>query len=270
MTAPEFLVARNPEEDSKLPYLLRLPIDGGLVLKARDTWPRSSRVYCHRFEEGWPADAEVLDRATVISCRRRGPAIDLVLNRPRLPGPSSSLPRSGDDRRSSGRPKRTARSANPGARVPRRRALTAGFTVWVDTRERYPYRFAGRKVHTERVALPAGDYAVRSDGGAILAAVERKGLVNLASCLSDGTLSFQMQRLAELPLAAVVVEGRYSGLHRLEHVSGGWLADVLTRLQVRYAEVQVVFADTRAFAEDWTYRFLAAAIADATADPFEA
>jgi hypothetical protein len=27
--------------------------------------------------------------------------------------------------------------------------------------------------------------------------------------------------------------------------------------------VQVVFADTRAFAEDWTYRFLAAALTDA-------
>jgi hypothetical protein len=34
-----FLIARNPEEDSKLPYVLRLPIEGGLVLKARDTCP---------------------------------------------------------------------------------------------------------------------------------------------------------------------------------------------------------------------------------------
>jgi hypothetical protein len=42
-----FLIARNPEEDSKLPYLLHLPIEGGLVLKARDTWPRSARIYCH-------------------------------------------------------------------------------------------------------------------------------------------------------------------------------------------------------------------------------
>ena len=48
MTEP-FVIAINPQEDSKLPYLLRLPIDGGVILKARDTWPRSSRVYCHRF-----------------------------------------------------------------------------------------------------------------------------------------------------------------------------------------------------------------------------
>ncbi len=45
-----FLIARNPEEDSKLPYLLHLPIEGGLVLKARDTWPRAARIYCHPYE----------------------------------------------------------------------------------------------------------------------------------------------------------------------------------------------------------------------------
>ncbi len=83
------------------------------------------------------------------------------------------------------------------------------------------------------------------------------------AALSDGTLAFQMQRLSELPVAAVVVEGRYSALFKLEHVSGAWLADVLARLQVRYPEVQVVFADSRKFAEEWTYRFLATALADA-------
>lgn len=95
--------------------------------------------------------------------------------------------------------------------------------------------------------------------------MERKGLENLASTLSDGTLSFQMQRLSELPLAAVVVEGRYSGLFKLEHVSGAWLAEMLSRLEVRYPEVRVVFAESRRFAEEWTYRFLSSALADADA-----
>lgn len=91
-----------------------------------------------------------------------------------------------------------------------------------------------------------------------------RALENLAATLSDGTLAFQMQRLAELPLAAVVVEGRYSGLYRLEHVSGTWLADQLSRLEVRYPEVHVVFADSRRFAEEWTRRFLSSALADAS------
>jgi len=42
----QFRVARNPDVESRLPYLIWLPIDGGLVLKARDTWPRSTRIFC--------------------------------------------------------------------------------------------------------------------------------------------------------------------------------------------------------------------------------
>jgi hypothetical protein len=34
---------------------------------------------------------------------------------------------------------------------------------------------------------------------------------------------------------------------------------------VRYAEVHLVFADSRLFAEEWTYRFLSTAFADASA-----
>ena len=59
------------------------------------------------------------------------------------------------------------------------------------------------------------------------------------------------------------MEARYSALFKLEHASGDWLADQLSRLQVRYPAVQVVFADSRRFAEDWTYRFLTTALADA-------
>ena len=100
--------------------------------------------------------------------------------------------------------------------------------------------------------------------GTLLAAVERKSLDNLASTLSDGSLAFQLQRLTELPLAAIVVEARYGALFKLEHVNGNWLADQLARLQVRYPEVQLTFADSRPHAEDWTYRFLTAALGDAT------
>jgi hypothetical protein len=61
-----------------------------------------------------------------------------------------------------------------------------------------------------------------------------------------------------------VIETRYSALFKLEHVNGSWLADQLARLEVRYPEVDLVFADSRRFAEDWTYRFLATALTDAT------
>jgi hypothetical protein len=73
-------------------------------------------------------------------------------------------------------------------------------------------------------------------------------------------LAFQIQRLSEVGAAAVVVEGRYSALFSLEHVPAAFIADGLARLQVRYPEIPVVFAASRKFAEEWTYRFLAAAI----------
>lgn len=257
-----FTIALNPQEDSKLPYLLRLPIEGGLVLKARDTWPRSARIYCHLFEEGWPEDAEIVEESPVSVCRRRGPAIDLVLDRPRLSRSQFVFTEVRGRQAIFWQTQKAARGANPGARVPRRRSGPEGFSIAVDTRERYGFRFAGRDVVTEKQALPAGDYGVEADGE-LIASVERKSLDNLTSSLSDGTLAFQMQKLAEIPISAVVVEGRYSDLFKLEHVNSGWIADVLSRLQVRYPEVQVIFADSRKFAEEWTYRFLASALMDA-------
>jgi hypothetical protein len=258
-----FVIARNPDPDSKLPYLVLLPIEGGLVLKARDTWPRSSRVYCYPLDDPWPEHAEVLERVPVLVCRRRGAAVDLVLDRSRLSRSQFVFTEA------KGRPaifwqtQKIARAANPGGRIPRRRVLQTPVRIAVDTRERYPYQFSHQGAETFRVALSAGDYAVLSHDGSPLASVERKALENLASTLSDGTLSFQMQRLSEIPLAAVVVEGRYSGLLKLEHVSGSWLAEVLSRLEVRYPEIRVVFAESRRFAEEWTYRFLSSALADA-------
>lgn len=79
----DFVIARNPEEGSTLPFLLRIPVAAvGVVLKSREMWPRTSKVYCHR-AQGWPADAEVIERVPVRSCVRRGAAIDLVLDRGR-------------------------------------------------------------------------------------------------------------------------------------------------------------------------------------------
>jgi hypothetical protein len=69
--ASSFLIARNPDPDSTLPYLLRLPIDGGILLKARDRWPTTARVHCHPLET-WPADAEIVEQVAVRSCARRG------------------------------------------------------------------------------------------------------------------------------------------------------------------------------------------------------
>src|SRR5437899_12159100 len=81
---PRFRVARNPDAESRLPYLIRLPIEGGLVLKARETWPRATRVFCSQDVASWDESADLIDDVPVLLCRRRGAAIDLVLDRPSL------------------------------------------------------------------------------------------------------------------------------------------------------------------------------------------
>jgi len=260
-----FLVARNPQEDSRLPYLVRLPLDDCLVLKARAPWPATARVYCHRFEEPWPEDAEIVDEVPVLVCRRRGPAVDLVLDRPRQARSQFVFTQVKGREAIFWQTQKTARTANPGGRIPRRRAPAGPVTITVDTRERYPYRFTHQGTHTVRATLAAGDYAIHGRDGQLVAVVERKSLDNLASTLADGSLAFQLQRLTDLPLTAVVVEARYSALFKLEHVNGNWLADQLARLQVRYPQIPIVFADTRRHAEDWTHRFLTTALTDTDA-----
>jgi hypothetical protein len=255
-----FRVARNPDAESRLPYLVRLPIEGGLVLKARETWPRASRVFCSHEGTRWDESAGVVDEAEVLLCRRRGAAIDLVLDRTKLARSQFVFASA------RGRPavwwqtQQTAQFANPGARVPRGRAL-GPLLIAVDTREKYGWNFAGREVTVERRALSAGDYAAIVQDS-IVAVVERKTLANLATSLSDGGLAFQMQRLAEAGRSAVVVEGEYPDLFRTQPGRGSWLADMLGRLSVRYPEVPIIFAGSRKFAEEWTYRFFGAATGD--------
>jgi hypothetical protein len=257
----DFVVARNPDPASSLPYLIRLPLGrSGVVLKVRDTWPRTSKVYCHR-AEGWPADAEVVERVPVRSCIRRGAAIDLVLDRGRENRSQIVFTRIRGDREAIfWQSARTAKQARPAVRRPTARASgVERLTVLVDVHERYPYRFATQQADAVRRALPAGDYAVELDGR-VVAAVERKSLPDLVTSLLSGTLKFALGELAALPRAAVVVEERYSAVFRLEHVRPALVADAVAEAQVRWPSVPIVFAETRPLAEEWTYRWLAAAL----------
>jgi ERCC4 domain len=263
---PLFEVAANPDPDSTLPFLIRLPLpDGQLVLKARDSWPRTAKVYCHRAEH-WPDEPQILERIPIRSCRRRGVAIDLVLDRPRENRSQLVFTRIQGGREGIfWQTPRTTRQARPGIRVPRRLAAgLADLTILIDTRERYPYKFAQQQANVERQALPAGDYGIAHDGE-IIAAVERKSLHDLVRRVIDGQLTYALADLAAIPRAAVVVEDRYSSLFKLEHTKPGFVTEMLAALIVRYPTVPIHFCETRPLAEEWTYRFLGAALAHAQA-----
>jgi hypothetical protein len=266
--ARTFTVARNPDADSTLPFLLRLPLGPqDIVLKARDTWPRTAKVYCHR-ADAWPDEAEIVEQVPVRSCVRRGVAIDLVLDRARENRSQFVFTKIQGGREGIfWQSPKTTRSSRPGIRIPARRAAGQwSFTIYVDTRERYPYRFVKQQAVVERRALPCGDYGVEDDFGQIVAVVERKTLADLAARLVDGSIVYAMAELATVDRAAIVVEDRWADVFRLAHVAPGFVADLLAAVQVRYPGVPIAFCETRPLAEEWAYRFLGAARAFALAE----
>jgi hypothetical protein len=255
----DFVIARNPDGDSTLPYVLRIPLGpDGIVLKARETWPRTSKVYCHRVDE-WPDDAEVVERVPTRSCVRRGAAIDLVLDRGRENRSQLVMTQARGRQVIFWQSARTAKQARPGVRTPTARASgVPDLEIVVDSRERYGYSFADRPVTISRARLDAGDYGLVRHGS-LLASVERKSLADLVSSLTSGKLGYQLAELAGLPRAAVVVEDRYAAVFKLDRVRPAVVADGLAECQVRWPAVPIFFCDTRKLAQEWTYRFLAAA-----------
>lgn len=254
----DFLIARNPEPDSTLPYLLRIPLGStGIVVKAKDTWPRTSRIYCHRATE-WPAEPEILERTRTRDCTRRGAAIDLVLDRGRENRSQFVLTYARGREAIFWQSARTAKQARPNVRTPTARALgVEDVEILVDVHERYAWTFPTQQVRTRMHPLPAGDYAICL-GESIVAAVERKSLADLVATLTGGKLRYLLAELAALPRAALVVEERYSQVFALDRVRPAVVADGLAEAQARFPTVPIVFTDTRALAQEWTYRFLVA------------
>lgn len=256
----ELVVARNPNPDSSLPYLIWVPIGDGLVFRTKGTWPRTGALYCHPVGvEDWPSEPEIVERVTLRACARRGAAIDVVCERGREQRSQIVFTRARGREVVFWQSPRTRKQAKPAVRLPSARAHgLRDLEILVDAHERYPYTFAAQQTSTVRRGLSAGDYAV-SIHDRVVAAVERKSLQDLASSLTSGRLRYALGELAALPRAAVVVEDRYSRVFALEHVPGRTIADGLAEVQIRWPAVPILFMETRKLAEEWTYRYLAAA-----------
>jgi hypothetical protein len=261
----EFVVARNPDADSSLPFLVSIPLGGSgpVTLKVRDVWPRSTKLYCHR-AEGWPNEPDVIERIPVRSCVRRGAAIDLVLDRGRENRSQFVFTKARGREVIFWQSARTAKQARPNVSLPTAVAPGGPIEIIVDAHERYAWNFNHQQATTVRRALPAGDYAVADDSvdgsGEIIAAVERKSLADLVATVTNGKLRFMMAALAAVPRAAVVIEDRYSAIFKLTRVRPRVVADGIAELQVRYPTVPIVFCENRQLAQEWTYRFLGAAL----------
>ena len=78
--------------------------------------------------------------------------------------------------------------------------------------------------------------------------------------MTTGKLRYLLADLAALQHAAVVVEDRYSAVFKLEHIRPAVVADGLGEAAAQFPAVPIVFAETRPLAQEWTYRFLGAAL----------
>ncbi len=232
-------------------------------------WPDEQRLRCHPLRE-WPDDGEVVERVGVTSAVRRGPCLDLVLDRGRrdrcqlIVGPvelddsgSAATDREGVFWQTAG----VATSVAPRQRVPT--ALERGvgeLPVLIDTREQEPWEFADLPVTTGTRTLAAGDDAVDHDD-AVVAAVERKKTSDFARGLMRGRLPPQLAALSELPRAAVVIQSSYANvINNRTRITRRRMADLIGSVQAAYPRIPFVFAGSRGSAQEWTYHWLSAAL----------
>lgn len=256
----ELVIVRNPDPGSTLPYLLRLPLGStSIVLKVRDTWPRTAKVYCHLTDE-WPDEPEIIERVPIRSCVRRGAAIDLQLERGRENRSQFVFANARGREVIFWQSARTTKQARPAVDVPTARAAgLASIEIVVDSHERYAWNFAKQQATTRKQALVAGDYGV-FEGDELVATVERKTLDDLATTITTGKLRYLLAALADVPHAAVVVENRWSDVFKLTFTRPSVIAEAIAEAQVRFPQVPIVFCETRQLSMEWSYRFLGAAL----------
>jgi ERCC4-type nuclease len=131
---------------------------------------------------------------------------------------------------------------------------TSAFTIVVDTREQLPYEFTGAVVK----ALPSGDYSIRGLEDHI--AIERKSKPDAYASLGRGRARFrrEIERLALLDYAAVVVEDTLAGfLQRPPYSKMNPQSAIASLLgwSVRY-RVPVYFASDRCHGRALTQKLL--------------
>lgn len=256
----ELLIATNPDPDSRLGYLMRVPLGDGLVLRTSGTWPRLKALYCYPVPvDDWPAEPDLVERIALRACIRRGATIELVADRSREHRSQLVFTTARGREAVFWQSARTRKQARPAVAMPTARASGLDqLEITVDAHERYAWQFKAKPVRTVSRALPCGDYGVYH-GGELVAAVERKSLPDLVSSLTTGRLRYALGELATLARAAVVVEDRYSQIYKQDRFRPATIADGLAECQVRWPTIPIVFCETRTLAEEWAYRYLAAA-----------
>lgn len=197
----ELLIAVNPDEDSRLPLLLRVPLVGGdLLFRTSGTWPREKALVAYPVPlDEWPGDPVIVERVPLRSCRRRGAAIDVIAERARHNRSQLVFTQARGRDMVFWQSPRTRKQARPNVRTPTARAHGIDeLQIAVDSHEQYAYRFPTQQVTTVKRALPCGDYGIVVDSQ-LVASVERKSLADLIASLTGRQAALPGRRPGRAP-----------------------------------------------------------------------
>ncbi len=133
--------------------------------------------------------------------------------------------------------------------------------IVVDSHERYAWTFDHQQVTTRRDGLPGGTTRSRSPAG-VLASVERKSLVDLVSTLTTGKMRYLLADLSSLPTRPS------SSRTDTPPSSSSTASAPPSRRRARRVPGPLPHRPDHllrdpALAQEWTYRFLSAALAHA-------
>jgi len=270
VSAGTWVLERSGSE--RFPYRVRILTREGrttLLLRAQARWPAANQnIFCLReatdASDLTPGDE--IERVPIVALQRRGVRLSVVLDRPRYKRCDFLFLKRADKNH----PDRTNEQIfwqTQSSMVQRRPKMTppalrsrTRFTVAVDSRERYPWRFPGSDV--VRRPLASGDYALM-DGDRPVAVVERKTFANI---LADfGVMPLLHQRLLELAAHeqhALVIEAPYEDFlnrSKLHHYNVAFCSAAIADLYVAHPRLRIVFCANRKAANAWTAAFFSAA-----------
>ncbi len=253
--------------DAKFPYRLSIKRAEKTILSLRvqDRWPGSKgHIFCLREESRpWPAPSEELERVPVISLRRFGKRLAVVLDRPQkkrcdflfLEKPYKT--REGKYEQIFWRTQKALRERRP--RVKLTVHGTPLLHIAIDKKERYPWTFPGCQI--ERVQLPAGDYALLDQEG-IRAVVERKTFENMLAAFSAMPVFHQqMGELESYSHSALVIEANFADFlktEKLKFYPASFASKALAEISALHPRLHIIFAGNRKLAQQWTLGFFMA------------
>ncbi|MCX7991513.1 MAG: ERCC4 domain-containing protein [Proteobacteria bacterium] len=253
----------------KFPY--RLTIRHGneivLALRVQDKWPgQKGHIFCLREEKReFELPVEEIERVSVVSLKRFGKRLSLVLDRPKnkrcdfLFLTKKYKNKEGEYEQIFWRTQKILKENRPKVKITTYRSGV--LNVIIDSNERYPWKFPNSNV--EKSKLPIGDYALKGQNE-ILAVVERKTFDNILA--EFGRMAIFHQQLGELSVykhSALVIEANYADflkVDKLKFYNPNFAVKAIAELYALHPRLTIVFAGNRKLANEWTLRFFSAVL----------